>query len=227
MYNINQRFEFLNKLTKMVIDGITPSIILVGEGGLGKTHSVLSAINERRLEEFEYVVIKGYSTARGLYNTLYDNRNRLIIFDDCDSILEDKVAVNVLKSALDSYDKRKISWLAKMNKSDECPQSFNFTGGIIFISNKNKKSIDDAIISRSLIVDLSMTNDEKIDRMKFIVNDILPEYSLEIKTDALNFLESKKNDVNLNLRSLILTSKLRMTHPDSWRDLSNYMITTK
>ena len=227
MYNINQRFGFLNKLVKMVAYGVTPSLIVTGDGGLGKSHSVNAAINETELEPSECVFIKGYSTARGLYNTLYDNRNRLIIFDDCDSILEDKVAINLLKSALDSYDKRTISWLARMNKNDEYPQSFNFTGCIIFISNKNKKSIDDAIISRSLTVDLSMTNDEKIDRMKFIVNDILPEYSLEIKTDALNFLESKKNDVNLNLRSLILTSKLRMTHPDSWRDLSNYMITTK
>lgn len=37
MYNINERFTFLNKLTGMVVDGLTPSLIITGEGGLGKT----------------------------------------------------------------------------------------------------------------------------------------------------------------------------------------------
>jgi hypothetical protein len=227
MYNINERFTFLNKLTGMVVDGLTPSLIITGEGGLGKTHSILSVIKEKDLYPFEYHIIKGYSTARGLYNTLYDNNHKLIIFDDCDSILEDKVAINILKSALDSYETRKISWMAKMNKNDEYPQSFDFGGRIIFISNKNRNSIDDAIISRSLTVDLSMTPEEKIERMSHIISSILPDYPINIKLDALNYLNEKKDEIQLNLRSLIITSKLRMAHPDSWEDLANYMISTK
>ena len=113
-FNINQRFDLLQNMTLMVINEVTPSLILVGEGGLGKTHSVMSFIEDCGLQPVEYVVFKGYSTARGLYNTLYDNNGKLIIFDDCDSILEDKVALNILKSALDSYSKRTISWMAKM-----------------------------------------------------------------------------------------------------------------
>jgi len=101
-YTINQKFEFLNKLTSMVIDGITPSLIICGPGGLGKTHTVLNTIEQKELYPFEWQMIKGYSTARGLYNTLFDNNGKLIIFDDCDSVLEDKVAINILKGALDS-----------------------------------------------------------------------------------------------------------------------------
>jgi hypothetical protein len=224
MYNINERFEFLNKLTGMVVDGITPSLIITGQGGLGKSHTVLSIVKEKELFPFEYHIIKGYSTARGLYNTLFDNNNKLIIFDDCDSILEDKVAINILKSALDSYETRRISWSAKMNKNDEYPQSFDFGGRIIFISNKSRKSIDDAILSRSLTVDLTMTPEEKIERMNHIIEGILPDYPLDVKKDALNYLDEKKYEIQLNLRSLIITSKLRMAHPDSWKDLSNYMI---
>ncbi len=44
-----------------------------------------------------------------------------------------------------------------MNKSDVYPAQFNFTGRIIFISNKSKDSIDGALKSRSLMVDLTMT----------------------------------------------------------------------
>jgi hypothetical protein len=222
-FGINQRFEFLKNLTNMVICEISPSLIITGEGGLGKTYSVLETIGESFLEKSGWVQFKGFSTARGLYNTLFDNNGKLIVFDDCDSILEDKVALNILKSALDSYDTRTISWMSKMNKSDEYPNQFNFTGRIIFISNKAKSSIDQAILSRSLTVDLSMTKEEKIERMSHILENILPSYPVNVKKDALDFLSSEKSD-NLTIRSLIAVSKIRMTFQEGWRDMASYMI---
>jgi hypothetical protein len=208
----------------MVIYDVTPSLIIVGEGGLGKTHSVSQAIGFTGLENNEYVFFKGYSTARGLYNTLYDNNDKLIIFDDCDSVLEDKVAVNILKSALDSYETRTISWMARMNKNDEYPQQFDFTGRIIFISNKSKSSIDGAILSRSLTVDLTMTPDEKIERMTTILPNILPEYSDEVKTEALNFLNENKEGSNINMRTLIMVIKMASSNPDTWKSMASYML---
>ena len=179
------------------------------------------------VNESQFVVFKGYSTARGLYNSLYDNNGKVIVFDDCDSILEDRVALNILKSALDSYDKRTICWQSRMSRSDEYPNQFDFTGQIIFISNKSMTSIDDAILSRSLTVDLSMTADEKIERMSHILPQILSVYKEEIRQDALNFLSEKRNEIDLNLRSLITTAKIRTFYPQNWRDLANYMIYTK
>jgi len=223
-FNINQRFELLNNLTKMVVQDVTPSLIVTGEGGLGKTHSVTQTINECGLESGEFVFFKGYSTARGLYNTLYDNNGKLIVFDDCDSVLEDKVAVNILKSALDSYETRKISWMARMNKNDEYPQQFDFTGRIIFISNKSKESIDGAILSRSLTVDLTMSPDEKIQRMLTILPNIMPYYSNDIKMEALAFLNENKTSANLNLRTLIMVIKMRISNPRAWRDMATYML---
>lgn len=223
-FTINQRFEFLQDLTSMVVLGTTPSLLVVGEGGLGKTHTVNSTIENCELQPNEWVSFKGYSTPRGLYNTLFDNNGKLIIFDDCDSVLEDKVALNILKSALDSYETRQISWMAKMNRNDEYPQHFNFTGRIIFISNKDKSKIDGAILSRSLVVDLSMTPDEKIERMNYILEDILPEFDMATKTDALQFLYDNKEQTNLNIRSLIMISKIRQTFPETWENLAKYMI---
>lgn len=223
-FDINQRFGFLNDLTTMVVNGITPSLIVTGEGGLGKTHSVSKTIEANDLYDSEYVFFKGYSTARGLYNTLYDNNGKLIVFDDCDSVLDDKVAVNILKSALDSYDKRTISWMSKVGKNDEYPQHFDFTGRIIFISNKSKEKIDEAILTRSLTVDLTMTPDDKVARMKSILGNILPEYDMDVKQDALGFLKSVKDEVSLNMRMLIMVAKMRLMYPDTWRSLASYMV---
>ena len=175
-------------------------------------------------ENDEFIFFKGYSTARGLYNTLYDNNGKLIIFDDCDSVLEDKVALNILKSALDSYGSRTISWMAKMNKNDEYPQQFDFTGRIIFISNKTKSSIDGAILSRSLTVDLTMTPDEKIERMSTILPNILPEYDDQIKVEALDFLAENKTVANINMRTFIMVTKMRFSNPENWMNMASYML---
>jgi hypothetical protein len=224
IFTISQRFEFLGNLTQMVIGGVTPSLIIVGEGGLGKTHSVTQSIKNTDMGESDYVFFKGYSTARGLYNTLFDNNGKLIVFDDCDSVLEDKVALNILKSALDSYETRTISWMAKMNKNDVYPQQFNFTGRIIFISNKSKEDMNEAILSRSLTVDLTMTPTDKIDRMSAILGSILPEYTLDAKVEALDFLKTVKDEVSLNMRMLIMVTKMRATYPNNWRDMAKYMV---
>jgi len=223
-FDINTRFDFLSQLTSMVVSGQTPSLVITGEGGLGKTYTVNKTIEDLNLQPNEYISFKGYSTARGLYNTLFDNNGKLIIFDDCDSVLEDKIAINILKSALDSYETRKISWMSKMNKNDEYPNQFEFTGRIIFISNKDRSKIDNAILSRSLVVDVSMTPDEKIERMMYIISDILPEYDLSFKMDALNFLNDFKNECELTIRSLIKITKIRYSFPDNWMNLAKYMI---
>ena len=57
-FTINQRFEFLGNLTQMVIGGITPSLIVTGEGGLGKTHSVTQSIRNSDLISDDYVFFK-------------------------------------------------------------------------------------------------------------------------------------------------------------------------
>jgi len=223
-FTINQKFDILTNLTTMVVNDFTPSLVITGQGGLGKTHSVTKTIEENELSDDQLVFFKGYSTARGLYNALYDNNGKLIVFDDCDSILEDKVAINILKSALDSYDKRTLTWMAKMSKNDEYPQQFDFTGRIIFISNKSKNSIDQAILSRSLTVDLTMSSDEKIERMSFVLDRILPEYELEVKQEALEFLSENKTNDNINFRTLIMISKIRKAFSDNWKEMATYML---
>ena len=224
-FSINERFGLLNDMASMVVVGATPSLIVTGEGGLGKTHAIKQTISDYGMTSDDYVFFKGYSTARGLYETLYDNNGRLIVFDDCDSVLEDKTAVNILKSALDSYDDREISWMSKA-KGDAYPNKFKFDGRIIFISNKSKSSIDNAVLTRSLTVDLGMTPEDKIQRMEAIIENVLPDYSEDVKRMALDFLDSVKDNVSINMRMFIMVSKMVVNFPDRWRDMAAYMVTT-
>ena len=228
-FPINQRFEFLKKFVNMVLDKITPSIIVTGEGGLGKSHTVLTEIEKRKMKEDEdYIIIKGYVTPKALYSTLYENRDKTIIFDDCDSVLKDPTSLNLLKGALDSYDKRIISWLQKGFIDDGLPSSFEFQGNVIFISNMSSEKIDQAIRSRSITIDLSMTIKDKIERMQAILNDILPSYDIKIKQQVLDFMADHADiAVEFNIRTLqkLIKTCYAYNGKSEWKEAGKYLLT--
>jgi len=240
-FGINTRFGFVEKLVTMVAAGVQPSAVITGEGGLGKTYTVTKTLADNGytdisdLGEFQvgqvmsrktFTTVKGYSTAKGLYRTLFENNKAVIVFDDCDAVLKDPVALNLLKGALDSYGKRIISWNADM-RDDDLPRSFNFEGRVIFISNMDQNSIDQAIRSRSMLIDLSMTADQKIDRMEFIAKSesFMPEYDGKIKADSLNLIRELKDDAKeISLRTLISVCKVRAANPTDYREMVEYML---
>ena len=285
-FDINTRFEFLESLVKMIVQKNIPSLLITGEGGLGKTFTVKKVVSEAGLDDVanhmeeqrqellnfeaamseyetalkqyekvtkkanpsglgeleepvkpeapnlhnkgDFIFIKGYSTAKALYRILYENRTKICIFDDCDSIQKDANAVNLIKAAADSYDERWVSWYSE-NPFSDLPRSFKFEGQIIFISNLSYHHVDQAIRSRSMCVDLSMTVDQKVERMAKIVEsaEFMPNLPIEHKRDALEFLKEKRFVVrDLTLRSLISVAKIRTGGTDNWRQLAEYIIRT-
>jgi hypothetical protein len=216
--------------------------VITGEGGLGKTYTVTKTLESNGfkditdLGEFQvgqvintrktFTMVKGYSTAKGLYRTLFENNKSIIVFDDCDAVLKDPVALNLLKGALDSYGKRVISWNADM-RDEDLPRSFNFEGRVIFISNMTQDSIDQAIRSRSMLIDLSMSSAQKIDRMEFIAKceTFMPEYDNKVKQDALTLIRELKDEAKeISLRTLISVCKVRAANPKDYREMCEYML---
>jgi len=241
-FGINERFAFVEQMVGMVAKKTIASTIITGQGGLGKTHTVLKALKSfgmqdtTDLTQFEvgarintpkaYRIIKGFSTAKGLYRTLFEGNGQVLVFDDCDSVLKDPVALNLLKGALDSYGDRWISWNADF-KDDDLPKSFKFTGAIVFISNMDLDRVDQAVKTRAMCVDLSMTTEQKVERMEALVIDkeFLPEFDIKFKQDAIAFIREVMNDVsNLSLRSLIATTKIR-AEGGAWKNLAKYVLT--
>jgi uncharacterized protein YihD (DUF1040 family) len=209
-------FTNLRNLTKMVGKGLQPSLVVTGMAGMGKTHIVKETLSELGLREsFEFVHFKGRATAAGLYITLYENSDKIVVLDDCDSVFKDDDAVNILKGALDSYDTRKISYITSRELKDSyqnpVPRQFEFTGRVIFISNIEQSKIDDAIKSRSFVQDINMSTEQVFQRMEQLIEKIEPTIKKENKTMALTImkkLHSKYSGVEVNIRSLIKAARI-------------------
>jgi hypothetical protein len=241
---IRNRFQILDEMTKAATTGDIRAMIVSGPPGVGKSYGVEKIVEQACLfdklsgKRLRAEVVKGSATPIGLYQTLYkySDKNCMLVFDDCDSILVDDVALNLLKGALDSGSKRKISWLSESSslRREGIPDSFNFNGSIIFITNlkfdkmKSQKLKDhlDALQSRCHYLDLTLdTMRDKILRIKQIASDgaLFENMDLdkEAETEVIEFLEEHKNSLReVSLRMAIKIAQLRKSFALRWKDMA-------
>jgi Cdc6-like AAA superfamily ATPase len=218
---VADRFEYIEKFTRMVGQGITPSFLLTGQAGVGKTYTVTNVLKDQGLKENDdFVVIKGHSSPLGLYKTLYSHRDQIVVFDDCDSIWKDQVSVNILKAALDSYDVRRISWNSMSAERLDVEPTFIFEGSIIFISNCDANKLDSAVVSRTITANLIMSNDEILDRMEDISNKLETNIPMGTKLEVLNFLRDHQDDLEgLSIRTFIQAIRIRQGNETGWKNM--------
>ena len=241
---IAQRFQILEDMTKAATQNEITAMIVSGPPGVGKSYGVEQEIEKATLfdqiagRRLRAEVVKGSATPIGLYQTLYkySDRNCLVVFDDCDAILMDDVALNLLKGALDSGKKRKISWLAESRvlRSEGIPDSFYFKGSVIFITNlkfdkvRSQKLRDhlDALQSRCHYLDLTLDSmRDKILRIKQIAKSGALFQDLDIEQsgqdDIIEFMDSNKNRLReMSLRMAIKIAQLYKSFPGNWRAMS-------
>jgi hypothetical protein len=220
-------FDNLERLTKMVGRGIQPSLVITGMAGMGKTHIVKETLKNMGLKEStDFVHFKGRATAAGLFITLYENSDAVIVLDDCDSVFKDDDAVNILKAALDSYDTRRISYISSKPLKDSydqaVPRHFEFTGKIIFISNINQSKLDEAVKSRSFVSDISMNTTQMFTRMEQLMDKMEPRIPTKAKEEALRCMKELNEEfagVEINLRSFIKAARVAAMGFDNTKDM--------
>ena len=240
---LRARFEVLKQMTLAVRNGGVRAMIVSGPPGVGKSYGVEEVLARDGLfdqlaqRKPRYEIVKGAMSALGLYAKLYEysDKNSVLVFDDCDSILMEDLSLNILKGALDSSKKRFIAWNtdSRLLRSEGIPDRFEFKGAAIFITNikfehiKSKRLKDhlDALESRCHYIDLQMdTEREKMLRIRQIVGDgMLDAFEFEEGgvEQVVQFIDSNKTRLReLSLRMVLKIADLRAAFPSNWEAMA-------
>lgn len=130
-------------------------------------------------DEYDYVKIGGKIGSREIQRYLYKHNNKIIVFDDCDSMWSDEGLINVLKNTLDTSGRGMVQWSMPLKGNPEkgepdIPANYQFSGKMIFITNLSKQELGKRgaapiVESRAASTDLSMNRDQTIEHLGKIV----------------------------------------------------------
>jgi predicted AAA+ superfamily ATPase len=247
MDRIKTRFDILDDMSKATIAGDIRAMIVSGPPGVGKSYGVEQQMEKASLfdqltnSRTRYEVVKGAMTALGLYAVLYkySDAKNVLVFDDCDSVFADDLALNILKAALDSGKSRKICWNSDSSllNREGIPNSFEFKGSAIFITNlkfdniKSKKLQDhlEALQSRCHFLDLTIDNArDKMLRIKQVDRDctdgLFADYKFKNGESEMIFDFMEENADKLREISMRMALKIadlfKIQKNDNWKMLA-------
>jgi hypothetical protein len=167
----------------------------------------------------DFLVVRGFSTPRALYELLYQYKDKILVLDDSDDVFKNPLGANLLKACLDDKEERVVNWNTSVES--EIPNRFVYTGKMIFISNMSINQFPQALISRSHKVDLTLTPDEKVD----IIGEVFKKKSNPdvCKQDVYNFVKANAHKAkDLNIRSALNLLVLRENFGNDWERIAEY-----
>lgn len=237
-----ERFEILETMTDAAITGDARAVIVSGPAGLGKSFTVEKSLNEWDPDAHNHRIVKGYIKAPGLFKMLYAHRARgqVLVFDDADEVFLDDTAINLLKAACDSTDRRVISYITEGSLIDEetaerLPKSFQFEGTVIFITNYDFDSMIErgsklaphlqALLSRAHYIDLAMkTKRDYLIRIRQVIRQGLLRnngLSEEGQLDVIDFIEDNQDSLReLSLRMALKIAAIRRKGAANWKKVA-------
>ena len=245
MDRIAERFGVLDEMSKACISGDIRAMIVSGPPGVGKSHGVTLQMEKASMfdkisgKRPRFEIVKGAMSGIGLFATLYkysDSKN-VLVFDDCD-VWEDQDALNVLKGALDSGKTRRISWNkdSRILREEGVPNTFNFNGSVIFITNLNFndrrsakiKAHLEALQSRCHYLDLTINSErDKMLRIKQVHRDadggLFADYDFTTEQSdcIMEFMWDNHNKLReVSLRMALKIADLVKISSGNWRNLA-------
>ena len=221
-----EKFEFLKGTIKQMYKGNINSIFVYGNPGTGKSYEIINLLDELNADYKLYKgnVIKGTDD---LFRLLYNNKeNRILVFDDADKVIMN-TDVNIWKTILENTYEREITYVdVKRNKNrnlSDIPPVFTFTSSVIFISNSPK--INSAIASRSVVLNVKLSNEQALEKIEATLKDFLPDVDLRMKREALDYAKEISNGIkNVDYRSVEKIIIARQINPKDWKKYALWML---
>jgi hypothetical protein len=191
---------------KMVALGALNGCILVGPPGMGKTHMVTHILKDM---DKEFELYGGHISLAGVYEFMYENKDKLIFFDDVSQVINKPEIMEMLKQALNTNGSRKLNYRSKGVLSGEVPKSFDFEGQVIFAFNiMDSKNLNvKAIMDRAPVITLKFTRQEIIDAMDKVAKHVeedepLGDWEKQLVTEEIKSFTDSSMDISLRKQQL-------------------------
>ena len=220
-----QAFKEMAVYIKTVINGLQPGLIICGAPGIGKTYRVMQQLEAAGYRDGRNLeIIKGKATARQLYLSLYNYKQKgnILVIDDADALVGPKApedCINILKAALDSNstpEGRKISYRVTGNIYDddgiEIPKTCYYKGGVIVITNYSAGQLDTALRGRTFVQELDFSNEQLLQIIEGMIDNLGDGLiSMRSKTKSLNYLKELARsgaDMEISIRTFNTCARL-------------------
>jgi len=219
-------FDDIEDMLSVVASRQWRTLIICGAGGVGKTYHITEG--PRSLKEIlgpegnRWVYHSGTkASSTALYANLFTDRDKIIVFDEADSLLKNNDIIMMLKPILDTSGDNMAAYMTgtenmggksmreieeycaeiddglanggfigKSKDALKLPSKFKFTGGMIFISNMRADEIEQAIMSRSIFIDVHLAEQDVLKRIKTIGYASTKNHATRTKEDVDMILAS-------------------------------------
>jgi len=157
--SLERKLQLVRDRTRGVVEGYATGFHLWGDGGIGKSCTVLGELERLRAD---FTLFNSHLTARGPFDNLVEFPHSVHVLEDCEALLKDRSALGVLRSALWSqgeqrHAERRVTW-----RSHGGDLSVGFTGGLILLCNTRLDDIPElrAVKTRISSLQLTATHEE-------------------------------------------------------------------
>lgn len=237
---LDETMDDIYDISRAVAAGAFNSLLISGRAGTGKTFNVEKAMQDEGLVEGDdWIKVSGALSTIMMYKKMYQFKDKVLVFDDCDAVFSNEDGRNILKAALDTKKIRNISYMKKLKmlydpkdfeqdpegefnavESGLIPNRFNFSGRVIFISNLQKQKLDPdgAIRSRSILVDVNPDNATLMERLKVLLPHLEPrDMPLKDKEEIYEFMQSAKD---VSMRTFVKAAGFKMANMGNWKRMA-------
>ena len=156
------------------------------------------------------------------------------MLDDFDKPLKSDDMVNFLKAITDTYSRRIISMPRRKimssgddQTSESTPESFEYTGKLIIITNLKRDDIDRALLSRIPTLEVAFDSKTVIDATSKMLKFLNPAVPMKIKEEVFVFIKQyylKHPEITLSFRTFAVAIDARVGDPENWKDMLKYIL---
>lgn len=193
-------FDEISDYVTLAAKGLLPSLLITGQNGIGKVYNIDKILDQFGKKQDTWTKISGKTTTESIYETLWKNNDKIVVFENCDNIFKDPDSIVLINKLFENTESRELSigsqkdgfvyasdldnnvdiadrvneWSSAHDK-DGLPDHFIFEGQAILITNMDKAELfkkDEELLNKCTSIDIVSSAQDVIKRMETILPNI-------------------------------------------------------